>query len=116
MTIQITQQRTRTILLVLVDSLLIFMITCVSPFAWILKDGIGPDSVTTTGLEALKEFLMTFYLGPIVLLLGIFEFLLRRAASPEKQHTKQTTMTLWFIGITIFSLLSFVVALIFTRN
>ena len=47
----ITHDEMRFMLLALVDLILGLLIICVLPFAWILMDGIGPDSVATTGLE-----------------------------------------------------------------
>ena len=41
----------------------------VAPVAWGLRDGLGPDSTTTYGLAALRRFLMTFYWGPVALVL-----------------------------------------------
>ncbi|MDB4799597.1 hypothetical protein OAG58_01475, partial [Akkermansiaceae bacterium] len=57
----ITQAEMRFILLAFVDMTLGFLIICVLPFTWILRDGIGPDSVSTSGLEAVKKCLMAFY-------------------------------------------------------
>ena len=41
----------------------------VSPFAWILRDGLGPESVTSTGATALVRMFGTFYWGPVCLAL-----------------------------------------------
>ncbi len=73
----------RNILLVVVDSHLIFAIICVLPFAWILRDGLGPDSVRTSGLTAVKRTFMTFYTGPAILLLVSFDLMLRSRRDPE---------------------------------
>lgn len=59
----------RTTLLVTVECFLGFILVCVLPFAWIMRDGLGPDSVTTTGLAALGRTLTSFYIGPVLLLL-----------------------------------------------
>lgn len=41
-------------------------------FAWILRDGLGPDSTTSTGLEAVSRLFWTFWWGPAgPLLLGL---------------------------------------------
>ena len=40
------------------------------PFAWILKDGLGPDMVGSSGLESIRRWLMTFYIGPALLVLA----------------------------------------------
>ncbi|MEO2162186.1 MAG: hypothetical protein ABGY29_06620 [bacterium] len=36
-------------------------------FAWILRDGLGPDAVTTAGESALAQTFWTFYWGPVCL-------------------------------------------------
>lgn len=43
----------------------------VVPFAWMLRDGLGPDSTTSTGLQAVWRCSITFYSGPILILLII---------------------------------------------
>ena len=37
------------------------------PFAWILRDGLGPESVESGGWEALRRAFWTFSWGPILL-------------------------------------------------
>lgn len=64
-------------ILVLINSLLLLTLLGVVPFAWILRDGLGPDSVTSNGLEALARSFTTFYAGPALLCLGGLHFLLR---------------------------------------
>jgi hypothetical protein len=49
--------------------LLLFWLAVVGPFAWILRDGLGPNAVDSTGWYALARFLMTFFWGPIALVL-----------------------------------------------
>ncbi len=73
----------RFLLLVLVDSLLLFAIIAVLPFAWIFRDGLGPDSVPTTGLGALSRIFMTFYVGPAILLLASLDLLIRSRSRPQ---------------------------------
>ena len=63
------------VLLVLVDVLLGFAILCVVPFAWTLRDGLGPDSVPTSGVTAISKASMTFYIGPVILFLVLLEIL-----------------------------------------
>ena len=65
------------ILLVMVESFLLVAIIGVLPLAWILRDGLGPDSVSSTGLSALSRTFMTFYVGPAIMLLASFSLLLR---------------------------------------
>ena len=71
------ETKLRNILLTLVDSCLIFAVFVVLPFAWILKDGLGPDSVSTTGLDGLWRTFMTFYVGPAIMLLLSADLLIR---------------------------------------
>jgi TRAP-type C4-dicarboxylate transport system permease small subunit len=52
---------------VLVDALLVLSIIALVPFAWIMRDGMGPDSVTTSGGQAISRCFMTFYSGPILI-------------------------------------------------
>lgn len=63
--------------LIVIDTLLILAVFGILPFAWILRDGLGPDSTTTTGLAALIRTFMTFYIGPIILLLVAFDLFIR---------------------------------------
>lgn len=71
------------ILLAVVDGFLLFAVVVVLPFAWILRDGLGPDSVSTTGLAALPRIFMTFHVGPAILLLVSLDLLIRsRIHSP----------------------------------
>ena len=56
-------------LLILLEAALLCWIF-LAPFAWILRDGMGPDSVETHGLEAVVRTLTTFYWAPILLALA----------------------------------------------
>ncbi|MFT5731890.1 MAG: hypothetical protein ACJA2W_001207 [Planctomycetota bacterium] len=40
------------------------------PFAWIMRDGLGPDSVESEGWNALTRCFWTFYWGPVFILLA----------------------------------------------
>lgn len=44
--------------------------TCVflSFFAWIMRDGLGPEAVDSDGFEALSRWFWCFYSGPALLL------------------------------------------------
>jgi len=59
-----------------VDGLLFCALFCL-PFAWILRDGLGPDSVTSSGLEALKRFATCLYIVPGTLTLACLSLALR---------------------------------------
>ena len=55
------------VLQVVVDAMLVFAVIALLPFAWLMRDGLGPDSVTSSGLHAVSRCFMTFYSGPIVI-------------------------------------------------
>ena len=52
---------------VVANSLLGLVIIAVVPFAWLLRDGLGPNAVESAGMEALARCFMTFYTGPVVI-------------------------------------------------
>lgn len=52
---------------VIVDALLLFAVIALVPFAWLMRDGLGPDSVTSSGFQAISRCFMTFYSGSIVI-------------------------------------------------
>ncbi len=55
-----------------------------APFAWILRDGMGPDSVETQGLTAVLRALTTFHWGPVFLALAAASWLFKaRAPLPD---------------------------------
>ena len=54
------------------------------PFAWILRDGLGPDSRTSSGLEAISQCLKTFYSGPILIGLVALSILCRLPGRKER--------------------------------
>lgn len=111
----ITHDEMRFMLLALVDLILGLLIICILPFAWILKDGIGPDSVTTTGLEAVWKCLMSFYVGPAILLFGFLDQLLRIGVPADKPRSKKAFIILWLVATTLLSLFSLLMLLIFFR-
>ncbi|MCK5686018.1 hypothetical protein KAJ27_17935 [bacterium] len=47
-------------------AIIITLIFC-SPILWTFRDGLGPDSFPSFGLDALKKTFMTFYAGPVLL-------------------------------------------------
>ena len=60
------------LLLFLLFSLLfciLVWIVAVGPFCWMLRDGLGPDSVQSHGPHAVARFLGTFYWGPVLVAL-----------------------------------------------
>ncbi len=54
---------------ILIDALLAFTVIALLPFAWLMRDGLGPDSSTSFGMEAAARCFMTFYTGPVVIVL-----------------------------------------------
>ena len=71
------KSKVRSLLLVLVDSFLVCAMVAVLPFAWMLRDGLGPDSVPTAGFTALARTFTTFHVGPAILLLTSLDLLIR---------------------------------------
>lgn len=60
-------ERMRKAIQVIVDALLVFAVIALVPFAWLMRDGLGPDSVTSSGGQAISRCFMTFYSGPILI-------------------------------------------------
>jgi len=54
---------------VLLNALLVFAIIALLPFAWLMRDGLGPDATTSSGIQAMSRCFMTFYSGPILVVL-----------------------------------------------
>ncbi len=52
--------------------LLAFWLVGIGPLCWILRDGLGPNSVESSGWHALIRFNLTFFWGPVALLLAGF--------------------------------------------
>ena len=42
------------------------MLIGVAPFAWILRDGLGPDAVASSGWVAVVRWFWTFWVGPVL--------------------------------------------------
>ncbi len=63
---------------ILVDTLLVGSLLILVPFAWLMRDGLGPDAVASSGMNAVARCFTTFYSGPIVLGLALLSVLCRR--------------------------------------
>jgi len=63
---------------VLVDTLLVGSLLVLVPFAWLMRDGLGPDAASSSGMHAVSRCFTTFYSGPIVLGLVLLSMLCRR--------------------------------------
>jgi hypothetical protein len=50
---------------------LFYLLFFIGPFAWILRDGLGPDSTTSGGWHAIVRMLWCFYWGPATILAGL---------------------------------------------
>ena len=59
----------------MLNSLLVSVL-CFLPIAWIIRDGLGPGSVESNGYEAILKCFKTFYVGPILILLGVLKLIL----------------------------------------
>ncbi len=75
---------------------LLISVVCFLPIAWIIRDGLGPSSVESTGYEAILRCFKTFYIGPILILLGVLKLSLNfflvskfRAKSGEELKAKE---------------------------
>jgi len=68
-----------------IDALLLLALFGIAPFAWILRDGLGPDSVHSSGLDALRKAFLTFHAGPTILLLGGLHLLVSHAIRKQAQ-------------------------------
>src|SRR5260221_1365241 len=79
--------RVRHFLTALGDAALVFWILAAGPLCWILRDGLGPNSVESAGSDALVRFLMTFWWAPILAILAVFRLMVlrRRSARPASQ-------------------------------
>ncbi len=67
------------------DIFLGFAVVCVLPFAWLLRDGLGPSSVPTAGWAAAAKTFMSFYIGPAILLLTALKLALRKLV-PQRRN------------------------------
>jgi len=52
------------------NTLLGFAVIVLVPFAWIMRDGLGPSAVESSGFTAFERWFMTFWTGPIVITLA----------------------------------------------
>jgi len=52
-----------------ITGILVSAIILVAPFAWIMRDGLGPDSRASNGFDALWNWFTCLFWGPAFLLL-----------------------------------------------
>ena len=55
--------------IILALDMLLLCLIIFSPFVWIMRDGLGPNASVSNGFEALYRFFMTFYFGPLLLII-----------------------------------------------
>jgi len=79
----------RSIIQILVDALLIFTVIALVPFAWILRDGLGPDATTSSGIQAVWRCLLTFYSGPILAGLTVLAIACHRTGKKKRTETTE---------------------------
>lgn len=101
--------------LVTLEILIGFSVICVLPFAWILRDGLGPDSVATTGLAAVSKALMHFYIGPVILLLISLDLAIRGFVPAVGSPSPKSTWVTWVIAIALVACLSYAMVWILMR-
>ncbi|SEH83457.1 Hypothetical protein PYTT_1093 [Akkermansia glycaniphila] len=56
-----------------------------SPLAWILKDGLGPESVESEHMQSLHKWFFTFYWGPLVIA-GLTLLYLGKSSTAKHPH------------------------------
>jgi hypothetical protein len=79
------------VLFPVVTAALFFWLMVVGPFAWILRDGLGPNAMDSSGLRAIQRFFLTFWWGPVSLLLGTLfaatlAWVVRVPSSPQEDE------------------------------
>lgn len=82
----------------LAGTVLLILVVVVGPFAWILRDGLGPDAVNSTWLPAVHRVFWTFYWEPstIASALGLvgslfFRRFIDRSANEVGKEKSKTT-------------------------
>jgi hypothetical protein len=93
--------------LVFLEVLIGFAVICVLPFAWILRDGLGPSAVSTTGLAAASKTFMSFYIGPVILFLVSLDLAVRRFVPVVESPSPKQTWIIWVIAFASVVLLSY---------
>ena len=55
---------------VVADAALVGAVVVLVPFAWMMRDGMGPGATDSSGIAAVGRWFWTFWAGPIVLALS----------------------------------------------
>jgi hypothetical protein len=87
-------RRITTLLIALLRAAGISWLT-IAPLAWIMRDGMGPDSVTSEGLKAVQRAFTTFNYGPIAIALLLANLLVQRRI----KGTDKGSLSFAMIGI-----------------
>ena len=73
---------------------LLVWIAAIGPFCWLLRDGLGPDSVESHGAHAVARFLLTLYWGPVLVALAALTapclWLVRKVMSVDAEGPKHS--------------------------
>jgi hypothetical protein len=69
----------------ILDGLLVFWALAVGPLCWLLRDGLGPDTVDSHGLHAVFRFCLTFHWGPVLASLATLRLIAGRLRGADKQ-------------------------------
>jgi len=80
----------RSTLATLLYAFILVWVFAVGPMCWILRDGLGPDAVETTGWNAVERFFLTFFWGPVLICLGVAWAGVHTGVSPPSRHPSAT--------------------------
>jgi hypothetical protein len=72
------------ILILVADAAVGFAVLALAPFAWLMRDGLGPDAVESSGVAAIGRWFWTFSTGPILIGLGVAAVALHMSGNREK--------------------------------
>ena len=79
----------RRVIQILVDAMLVFAVIALVPFAWLMRDGLGSDAVTSSGTQAISRCFMTFYSGPISIGLIVLAFICHCTGKKKQANAEQ---------------------------
>lgn len=100
-----------TLLIALLRAAFISWLT-ISPLVWIMRDGMGPDSVTSEGLEAVQRAFTAFNYGPIAIALLLANLLVQRRI----RGTDKGSLSFAMIGIFTVIILSAASSVFFSQG
>ena len=97
---------------------LLFLII-VSPFIWIMRDGLGPNAYDSNGLEALYRFFMTFYFGPLFLIIFCLRLFIGGCShcyekkSPQKEPFSRIVVKIFLAILLLTGLVAIIIGGVF---